>query len=90
MAEGEQEVTALCVLQVAVVFCLWGTEVSRAYVFQASRPDGGDSPPTHTKGDRASDWMVTPVCKGTVHVSPEPSSFFSIADSSLLTLDDHE
>lgn len=35
---------------VVVVFCLWGSDVSRAYVFQASRPsEGGDSPQPHTK-----------------------------------------
>lgn len=34
------------------MFCLWGTDVSRAYVFQASRPaEGGDNPPPHTKGE---------------------------------------
>lgn len=39
-------------LQVVVVFCLWGTDVSRAYVFQASRSsEGGDNPPPHTKGE---------------------------------------
>ncbi|TKS89197.1 Ectonucleotide pyrophosphatase/phosphodiesterase family member 2 [Collichthys lucidus] len=38
--------------KVVVVFCLWGTDVSRAYVFQASRPsDGGDNPAPHTKGE---------------------------------------
>lgn len=43
---------SVCVLlQVVLVFCLWSTDVSRAYVFQASRPDGGDNPPTHTKGE---------------------------------------
>lgn len=39
-------------LQVVVAICLWGTDVSRAYVFQASGPaEGGDNPPPHTKGD---------------------------------------
>lgn len=39
-------------LQVVVALCLWSTDVSRAYVFQASRPvEGGDSPPSHTKGE---------------------------------------
>uniref|UniRef100_A0A7N6F672 SMB domain-containing protein n=1 Tax=Anabas testudineus TaxID=64144 RepID=A0A7N6F672_ANATE len=34
-------------LQVVVAFCLWSTDVSRAYVFQASRPvEGGENPPT--------------------------------------------
>uniref|UniRef100_A0A4W6BM90 Ectonucleotide pyrophosphatase/phosphodiesterase 2 n=1 Tax=Lates calcarifer TaxID=8187 RepID=A0A4W6BM90_LATCA len=37
-------------LQVVVAICLWGTDVSRAYVFQASGPaEGGDNPPPHTK-----------------------------------------
>lgn len=41
----------MCVMQVVVVFCLWASNVSRAYVFQASGPsDGGDSPQPHTKG----------------------------------------
>lgn len=40
-------------LQVVVVLCLWGTDGSRAYVFQASRPsEGGDNPPPHTKGEK--------------------------------------
>uniref|UniRef100_A0AAQ4QQ00 SMB domain-containing protein n=1 Tax=Gasterosteus aculeatus aculeatus TaxID=481459 RepID=A0AAQ4QQ00_GASAC len=35
---------------VALVFCLWTTDVSRAYVFQASSPaEGGDHPAPHTK-----------------------------------------
>lgn len=43
---------SVCVLlQVVLVFCLWSTDVSRAYVFQASRPEGGDNPPAHTKGE---------------------------------------
>ncbi|KAG8004828.1 Ectonucleotide pyrophosphatase/phosphodiesterase family member 2, partial [Nibea albiflora] len=51
-------------LQVVVVFCLWGTDVSRAYVFQASRPsDGGDNPPPHTKV--VSEWVSSAgSCKG--------------------------
>uniref|UniRef100_A0A3Q1G9Y5 Ectonucleotide pyrophosphatase/phosphodiesterase 2 n=1 Tax=Acanthochromis polyacanthus TaxID=80966 RepID=A0A3Q1G9Y5_9TELE len=49
---------------VVVVFCLWGTDVSRAYVFQASRPgEGGDSPPQPTKG--ISEWVSSAgSCKG--------------------------
>lgn len=42
----------MCFSQVVVVFCLWGSDVSRAYVFQASGPsEGGDSPQPHTKGE---------------------------------------
>lgn len=49
---------------VVVVFCLWGSEVSRAYVFQASGPaDGGDNPSTHTKV--ISEWISSAgSCKG--------------------------
>ncbi|XP_073319254.1 autotaxin-like [Pagrus major] len=48
---------------VVVVFCLWSTDVSRAYVFQASRPDGGDNPPPHTKV--VSEWVSSAgSCKG--------------------------
>uniref|UniRef100_A0A7N8Y4Y9 SMB domain-containing protein n=1 Tax=Mastacembelus armatus TaxID=205130 RepID=A0A7N8Y4Y9_9TELE len=51
-------------LQVVVVFCLWGTDVSRAYVFQASRPvEAGDNPPPHTKV--VSEWVSSAgSCKG--------------------------
>lgn len=46
----------MCFLQVVVVFCLWGTDVSRAYVFQASGPsEGGDNPQPHTKGENQAD-----------------------------------
>uniref|UniRef100_A0A8C9XN80 Ectonucleotide pyrophosphatase/phosphodiesterase 2 n=1 Tax=Sander lucioperca TaxID=283035 RepID=A0A8C9XN80_SANLU len=49
---------------VVVAFCLWGTDVSRAYVFQASRPgEGGDNPPPHTKV--VSEWVSSAgSCKG--------------------------
>ncbi|XP_010789050.1 ectonucleotide pyrophosphatase/phosphodiesterase family member 2-like [Notothenia coriiceps] len=48
---------------VVVVFCLWSTDVSRAYVFQASRPSEGDNPPTHTKV--VSEWVSSAgSCKG--------------------------
>ncbi|KAF7210747.1 transcript variant X2 [Nothobranchius furzeri] len=49
---------------VVVVLCLWSTNVSIAYVFQASRPvEGVDNPPHHTKG--ISDWVSTAgSCKG--------------------------
>eukprot|EP00064_Thunnus_orientalis_P012889 superscaffoldBa00002030_g12925 len=49
---------------VVVVFCLWGSEVSRAYVFQASRPaEGGDMPPPLTKV--TSEWVSSAgSCKG--------------------------
>lgn len=41
-------------LQVVVVFCLWNTDVIRAYVFQASgQTEGGDNPPTHTKRENS-------------------------------------
>ncbi|CAN9503607.1 unnamed protein product [Ophioblennius macclurei] len=41
---------------VVVAFCLWSPHVSRAYVFQASRPsEGGDNPPPHTKV--VSEWI---------------------------------
>lgn len=47
-------------LQVVVVFCLWGIDVSRAYVFQASRPsEGGDNPPSHTKSENTLDVLAT-------------------------------
>ncbi|TNN56843.1 Ectonucleotide pyrophosphatase/phosphodiesterase family member 2 [Liparis tanakae] len=47
-----------------VVFGLWGADVSRAYVFQASRPaEGGDSPAPHTKV--VSEWVSSAgSCKG--------------------------
>ncbi|XP_005944849.1 ectonucleotide pyrophosphatase/phosphodiesterase family member 2 [Haplochromis burtoni] len=49
---------------VVVAFCLWGIDVSRAYVFQASRPsEGGDNPPSHTK--IISEWVSSAgSCKG--------------------------
>uniref|UniRef100_A0A1A7YYN6 Ectonucleotide pyrophosphatase/phosphodiesterase 2 n=2 Tax=Iconisemion striatum TaxID=60296 RepID=A0A1A7YYN6_9TELE len=49
---------------VVAVLCLWSTDVSIAYVFQASRPvEGVDNPPHHTKG--ISDWVSTAgSCKG--------------------------
>uniref|UniRef100_A0A7N6B281 SMB domain-containing protein n=1 Tax=Anabas testudineus TaxID=64144 RepID=A0A7N6B281_ANATE len=49
---------------VVVAFCLWSTDVSRAYVFQASRPvEGGENPPTHTKV--VSEWVSSAgSCKG--------------------------
>ncbi|KAA8591253.1 hypothetical protein FQN60_002196 [Etheostoma spectabile] len=49
---------------VVVAVCLWGTDVSRAYVFQASRPgEGGDNPPPHTKV--VSEWVSSAgSCKG--------------------------
>lgn len=50
----------MCFLQVVVVFCLWGTDVSRAYVFQASGPsEGGDNPQPHTKGKKPSGQKTT-------------------------------
>uniref|UniRef100_A0AAQ4QK19 SMB domain-containing protein n=1 Tax=Gasterosteus aculeatus aculeatus TaxID=481459 RepID=A0AAQ4QK19_GASAC len=50
--------------QVALVFCLWTTDVSRAYVFQASSPaEGGDHPAPHTKV--VSEWVSSAgSCKG--------------------------
>uniref|UniRef100_UPI003AAFB1D1 autotaxin-like n=1 Tax=Centroberyx gerrardi TaxID=166262 RepID=UPI003AAFB1D1 len=50
---------------VVAVFCLLGTEVSRAYVFQASRPgEGGDNPP-QTKTISDSLWVSSAgSCKG--------------------------
>ncbi|XP_067363866.1 autotaxin isoform X1 [Channa argus] len=49
---------------VVLVFCLWGLDVSRAYVFQASGPiEGGDNPPPHTKV--VSEWVSSAgSCKG--------------------------
>ncbi|XP_040044666.1 autotaxin [Gasterosteus aculeatus] len=49
---------------VALVFCLWTTDVSRAYVFQASSPaEGGDHPAPHTKV--VSEWVSSAgSCKG--------------------------
>lgn len=56
-------------LQVVVVFCLWSTDVSRAYVFQATRPtEGGDNPPPHIKGQNSPD--VGKICFFTFETIP--------------------
>ncbi|XP_069372354.1 autotaxin isoform X1 [Paralichthys olivaceus] len=49
---------------VVVAIGLWGSNVCRAYVFQASRPaEGGDNPPPHTKV--ISEWVSSAgSCKG--------------------------
>ncbi|XP_053302364.1 LOW QUALITY PROTEIN: ectonucleotide pyrophosphatase/phosphodiesterase family member 2 [Pleuronectes platessa] len=49
---------------VVLVIGLWASNVTRAYVFQASRPaEGGDNPPPHTKV--ISEWVSSAgSCKG--------------------------
>ncbi|RVE67061.1 hypothetical protein OJAV_G00113580 [Oryzias javanicus] len=48
---------------VVLLVCLWSPDVSRAYVFQASRPEEGDNPSPHTKV--ISEWVSTSgSCKG--------------------------
>ncbi|TNM92642.1 hypothetical protein fugu_018044 [Takifugu bimaculatus] len=49
---------------VGLWFCLWGSDISSAYVFQASRSaEGGENPPPHTKV--VSQWVSSAgSCKG--------------------------